>query len=97
MELIVVTMMGFPGCSVVKNLPAKAGFNPAGFNPWSGKVPHVLGQLSLDMATIETVPRAWELQLLKLSCLEPMSCSKRSHHGEKPAHRNWRVTSTCHN
>ena len=25
MELIVVTVMGFPGGSVVKNLPAKAG------------------------------------------------------------------------
>ena len=27
-------------------------------------------------------------QLLKLTCLEPMFCNKRSHHNEKPAHRN---------
>ena len=35
-----------------------------GFNPWSAKVPHVLGQLSLCATTIEPVPRTWEPQLL---------------------------------
>ena len=29
--------MGFPGSSVVKNLPANAG--DVGFNPWVGKIP----------------------------------------------------------
>ena len=32
--------------------------------------------------------RAHEPQLLKPACLEPMLHNKRSHHNEKPAHRN---------
>ena len=28
------------------------------------------------------------LQLLKPTCLEPVLCNKRSHHNEKPVHRN---------
>ena len=48
-----------------------------GFNPWSGKIPHATRQLS---------PHASEL--LKPACLEPVPCNDRSHHNEKPAHRN---------
>ena len=32
--------------------------------------------------------RAWEPQLLKPACLEPMLCDKRNHCSKKPAHRN---------
>ena len=32
---------GFPGGSVVKNLPQRCGFDP-----WSGKIPHAMEQLS---------------------------------------------------
>ena len=35
---------GFPGGSVVKNLPASAG---SGFIPWSGRIPLAAGQLQL--------------------------------------------------
>ena len=35
---------GFPGGSVVKNLPADAGEYV--FNPWSRKIPHAAKQLS---------------------------------------------------
>ena len=42
--------LGFSGGSVVKNLPANAGFNP-----WSRKIPRVMEQLSLCATTIEPV------------------------------------------
>ena len=40
---------GFPGGSVVKNLPANAG------EPWSGKIPHAAEQLSPCATTTEPV------------------------------------------
>ena len=48
--LKIVTARGFPGGSVVKNLPASAGSNP-----WSGKIPHVSEQLSPQAATAKPV------------------------------------------
>ena len=45
---------GFPGGSVVKNLPANAGIEHK-FNPWSRKIPHATEQLNLCAATIEPV------------------------------------------
>ena len=44
---------GFPGSSVVENLPANAGNN--GFDPWSGKIPPALGQLSPGTTTTKPV------------------------------------------
>ena len=41
------------GGSVVKNPPAKS--RKHGFEPWSGKMPHALEQLSPRTATIESV------------------------------------------
>jgi len=58
---------------VAKNLPANAERH--GFDPWSGKIPHALKQLSPCASTIEAVlssPRAATtesvLQLLKPVC-----------------------------
>ena len=45
------------------------------FNPWSRKIPHAMGQLSLCATTPEAV------------CLEPMLVNKRNHCGEKPTHQ----------
>ena len=45
--------LGFPGGSVVKNLPASAG--DTGSILWSRKIPHVLEQLSLYATTVEPV------------------------------------------
>ena len=77
---------GFPGGSVVKNPPANAG--DTGSSPGLGRshMPrsneaHVPQLLSLHS-------RACEPQLLKPTCLEPMLRNKRSHHNEKPMHRN---------
>ena len=36
---------------MVKNLPTNAG--DTGFDPWSRKVPHAIGQLSLEATTTE--------------------------------------------
>ena len=44
---------GFPGGSVVKNLPANAGDE---FDPWPGKIPHAAEQLSLCATTIDIEP-----------------------------------------
>ena len=41
----------FPGGAVVKNPPANAGGHR--FEPWSGKIPHALEQLSLCTTTTE--------------------------------------------
>ena len=65
---------GFPVGTVVKNLPANAG--DMGLSPGPGR---------------SQMPRsnwACEPQLLKPVRLEPVLCNKRSHHNEKPAHRN---------
>lgn len=47
---------GFPGSRVAKNLPCRAGH---GIDPWFGKIPQALGQLSLCTTTTEAhMPRA---------------------------------------
>ena len=43
---------GFPGASVVKNLPANLG---DGFDPWSGKNAHATEQPSSGSITTEPV------------------------------------------
>ena len=45
-------ILGFSGGSVVKNLPANA---EARFDPWSGKIPHAVEQLSLCTTATEPV------------------------------------------
>ena len=67
---------GFPGGSVIKNLPANAEDHP-----WSGKIPHAAEQLS-------PCSRAGEPQLLKPGRLEAALCNKRGQRNGKPEHRN---------
>ena len=57
--------------------------------PWSNyaRAPQLLSLCSLDR----------EPQLLKSMYLEPVLCSKRSQHNEKPVHHNQRVDPTRHN
>ena len=63
---------GFHGSLVVKTLPTQCRGHR--FDPWSGKIPQVEGQLSPSSHNCWThMP-----QLLKLSCLEPMLSNKRS-------------------
>ena len=73
------------------------------FGPWSGKIPHATEYLSqhatttdpvLDSLGAETEPKCrnyWS------PCyLEPAPCNKKSHHNEKPRHRNYRAAPDCH-
>ena len=77
----------FPGDSVVKNLPASAGY--MGSIPGLGtKIPNATGQLSLWATTTEPVlTHNWRKPLCHNSwsprALEPVSCNKRSHSNEK--------------
>ena len=61
----------FPGGPVVKNLSANAG--GMGLDPWSGKIPHAMGQLNPCITTAEPVS------------LEPVLHGERSRHNEKPS------------
>ena len=66
------------------------------FEPWSGKIPHAVEQLSPCAATTEpmlwsprtTTTEAHVPQLLQPLHLEPVLRNKRSHCSEKPTHRN---------
>ena len=51
-SVLKIKVLGFPGGSVVKNLPASAGHM---FNPWSRKIPNASEQLSLCTTTTEPV------------------------------------------
>ena len=66
--------VGFPGGTVVENLPANAG--DTGSCPGLGRS-HMLRS-----------NWAREPQLLKPACLEPVLRNKRSHRNEKPAHHS---------
>ena len=55
---------GFLGGPVVKNLPCNAEFNP-----WSGKIPHAVQQLSLRPTTETTLQRP------QAATSRPTSCS----------------------
>ena len=67
-----------------------------GFDPWPRKRPHAVEQTSLCTTTTEpalwspqaTSTGACEPRLLKPTRLEPVLRNKRSHHKEKPVHRN---------
>ena len=75
-----------------RSLPASAGDS---FNPWFGKIPHALEQLSPCATTTEPeLQSPWTatvkpmLQLPKPACLEPEPCNKRSRYDEKPVYYN---------
>ena len=59
-----------------KNPPVNAGISPV------QEIPHAMEQLSLCTP-------ACMLQLLKSKHLDPMLHNRRSHHNEKPVHRNY--------
>ena len=77
---------GFPGGTVVNNLPANAG--DTGSSPGLGRSHMPRSNKTRAPQLLSLRPRAREPQLLKLARLEPMLCNKRSHHKEKPIHSN---------
>ena len=48
-----ISTVGFPGGTMVKNLPANAGHT--GLEPWSRKIPYAAEQLSSRTTTTEPV------------------------------------------
>ena len=76
---------GFPGGSVIKNLPASAG--DMGLILDLGKIPHAEEQLSPCATTIEPVLKSPGEETIEASTLEPV-LHKRSHRNEKPVHLN---------
>ena len=59
---------------MVRSLPANAGGH--GFDPYSGNISHVMGQINRCTTTTEPV------------CLEPVLCNKRHLDNEKPVFCN---------
>ena len=86
---------GFPGGSVVKNLPANAGDTGSVPGPGrshmqqsnSAQAPWLLGLCS----------RAWELQLWQPACPRVPAPQQEKPCNEKSIHRNWRVAPACRN
>ena len=86
---------GFPGGSVVKNLPVNAGGHR--FHPWSGKIPQDLEQLSpcatllkLKCPTVhapqQEKPMQWEAFILQLeNTPHSLQLEKSPHSNEDPA------------
>ena len=69
-----------------------------GFDPWSGKIPKATEHLSSCTTSIEsTLESPGTTPAEATGHVEPVLSNKRSHHGEKPAHRNWGASSTLSN
>ena len=61
------------------------------FNPWSGRIPHAVEQLSLCTTTMEPLSDDyWALVLQRLVPvhLTPVLCNKRRHRKDKPEYPN---------
>ena len=69
-----MSYIGFPGGTVVENLPANAG--DTGSSPGLGRPPHAAEQLG-PWATVTEPAR-----------LEPVLRNKRGRNSERPAHRD---------
>ena len=78
--------MGFPGGTVVKNPPANAGDKGSSPGPGSSHMPRSNEARAPQLLSLRS--QAHEPQLLKPACLDPVLRNKRSHHNEKPVHRN---------
>ena len=87
---------GFPGGVVVKNLPANARKEHR-FEPWSGKIPHAVEELSPCTKTTE--PALYSPCATTIEACMPTAHAPQQ---EKPLQweacaRQPRVASTCHN
>ena len=86
-------MLDFPGSSVVKNPPANAGDTGSALvqeDPTCRRATKSVSHKYWACILEPTSHNYWAHvpQLLKPVCLEPMLRNKRSHHSEKPEHRN---------
>ena len=83
---------GFPGGSVVKNLPANAG--DKGSTPGLGRFHMPWDNKACASQLLSQHPRTCEL---KLMCLQRVLGNERSHFSEKPVHPIYRIALTHHN
>ena len=79
-------MEGFPGGSVVKNLPANAG--DTGPIPGLGRLYVPQSNKARASQLLSLCSGAWEPQLLKPAYPKPVLCSGRGHHNKKPTHHS---------
>ena len=61
-----------------RNLPANVEH--------TGWIPRLRATKPMCQQLLSLCSRAWDLQLLKPTCLEPMPSNERSHRNEKPKH-----------
>ena len=76
----------FPGGSVVKNLPASAGGHR--FDPWSGRIPHAVGQPGPYATTTEPVPHNESSQRNEKPVRHTWRGAPSRHNQRKPVHSN---------
>ena len=86
---------GFPGGTVVKNLPANAGDTGLSPGPGRSHIPQSNEARAPQLLSLRS--RTREPQLLKPVCLEPVLLNKRSHHNEKHRAPQRRVAPARHN
>lgn len=68
----------FPGGSIVKNPPAK--YKGHRFEPWSGKIPHAVGQVRLPQLMRQCCKSLWAWEALLTSREEPpLTTTKEAH------------------
>ena len=76
--MVLITRWGFPGGSVIKNLPANAG--DTGSIPDQGRSHMMWSKLNLCTTTIEPVLWSPGATAAEPACsVEPVLCNKRSH------------------
>ena len=76
----------FPGGPVVKNLPASA--EDTGSISGPGRSHMSTGNWACASQLLSSQSRAHKVKLLNPMYLQPMLHDKKSHHDEKPKHRN---------
>ena len=76
----------FPGDPVVKNLPANA--EDTGSISGPGRSHMSKGNWACALQLLSSQSRAHKVKLLNPMYLQPMLHDKKSHHDEKPKHRN---------
>ena len=81
-----ICFAGFPGGSVVKNLPANTG--DTGLIPAPGRSQYREATKPVHPNYYACAIKPRSCQLLKPTCPRALFCSKRIHHDEKPAHRD---------
>ena len=93
-DCLLKVVLGFPGSSVVKNLPADAGDMGSIANPGGSQSCGAIKPMHHNYWTCTLQPRSRNCRSPR--ALEPVLHNKRSPCSEKPVHCNWRVAPARH-